>query len=102
MTKLVVLHGANGSDATMAPLTDVLRLHVDLLVPRLVGHGGRPVPPKCTVEDQAFDVISTMDEHQIDQAFVFGYSFGGCVALYMARHFPHRVKGVATLATKHR
>ena len=42
-----------------------------------------------------------MGERSIARAFVFGYSFGGYVALYLARHFPQRLCGICSLAVKY-
>lgn len=99
---LLLLHGANGTAATMQPLVDPLRARVTapVLALDLLGHGGRPVPEHFSVEDFAADVIATMDRDGIAQAVLLGYSFGGYIALYLARHHPRRVAGVCTLATK--
>ncbi len=99
---LLLLHGANGSAATMQPLAEPLqqRTTVPVRALDLVGHGGRPVPERFGVEDFAADVIATMDRDGIAQAVLLGYSFGGYIALYLARHHPRRVAGVCTLAAK--
>jgi pimeloyl-ACP methyl ester carboxylesterase len=48
----------------------------------------------------ALDVLEQMDSGSIETAYFFGYSFGGYIALYLARHAPERISGVCTLATK--
>lgn len=97
---LVLLHGSNGSHKEILPLVEALRPHAKLLTPDYIGHGGRPLPERITVAGIAADLVHMLDEKGIDRAFFFGYSFGGYVALYLARHFPERVRGVCTLATK--
>jgi pimeloyl-ACP methyl ester carboxylesterase len=99
---LLLLHGANGSAATMQPLADPLRARVTapVLALDLLGHGGRPLPQRFGVEDFAADILAAMDRAGIDRATLLGYSFGGYVALYLARHHPQRLAGVCTLATK--
>jgi pimeloyl-ACP methyl ester carboxylesterase len=67
----------------------------------MLGHGGRPIPEALAIEDIAADVIAYFDERGIAKPIVFGYSSGGFVALYLARHFPERVAGVCTLAAKY-
>jgi pimeloyl-ACP methyl ester carboxylesterase len=66
----------------------------------LLGHGGRDIPERFTVHDMASDILQQMDYHAIETAYLFGYSFGGYIALYLARHAPERILGVCTLATK--
>lgn len=99
---LLLLHGANGAAATMQPLAAPLRARVTVpvLALDLPGHGGRGVPERFCVEDFAADVIAAMDRAGMTRATLLGYSFGGYVALYLARHHPQRVASVCTLATK--
>lgn len=94
-----MLHGANGSGPTLRPLADALRPYARVETPNLIGHGGRPVPVRFTVQDFAEDVVAYLDARKFERTFLFGYSFGGYVALYVARHFPQRLFGVCTLAT---
>ena len=98
---LVMLHGANGSGETLLPLADALRPFAQVEAPNLIGHGGRPVPERLSVPELADDVVAYLDRRQIARAFVFGYSFGGYLALYLARHFPQRLSGICLLAVKH-
>ncbi|MFZ5757532.1 MAG: alpha/beta fold hydrolase [Pseudomonadota bacterium] len=97
---LVALHGANGSAATMAPLLEQLNPAIPVFVPEWPGHGGRSLPERLDVRTVAMDVLAQMDERGLERAAFFGYSLGGLVALYLARHFPQRTLGVATLATR--
>jgi len=98
---IVLLHGAVGSAVTMTPLADALAPTIQTHAFNLIGHGGRPVPERCTLAEFALDVIAQMDERALPRAHVFGYSSGGTIALYLARHFPERFLSVCTLATKH-
>jgi len=97
---LIFLHGANGCGPELAPLTSLFGPQVRCWTPNLLGHGGRPVPEPSSVEAMALDVIAQMDARGVQRCFVGGYSFGGYVALFLARHFPQRFEGVCTLATK--
>ena len=85
----------------MNPLADALRPHMEVSAPNLLGHGGRPIPDRLTIEDTATDVIAYLDQNDIGQTFLFGYSTGGLLALYLARHFPERFTGVCGLAAKY-
>ncbi len=97
----LLIHGANSAGREMAPLAEPLRAHVQVLTPDLPGHAGRPLPDALTVQGAAEDLIGVLDAAGIERAVVGGYSLGGVVALFLARHHPERVAGVLTLATKY-
>jgi pimeloyl-ACP methyl ester carboxylesterase len=48
----------------------------------------------------ADSVVEWMEENQFQKINIFGYSMGGFVALYLAKHFPGRVEKIITLGTK--
>jgi len=98
---MVIIHRANSAAAEMAPLIQALGPYTRAVAPSLPGHGGRELPGRMTVPDFAADVIAFMDREGIERDVLTGYSFGGVIALYIARHHPQRVAGVVALATKH-
>jgi len=99
---VLVLHGSNGSAAEMEPLTAALRAYVpDARAIDLLGHGGRPVPERFSTRAFAEDVVAWLDRERIDRTTVLGYSTGGYLALYLARHFPERIERAVALATKY-
>lgn len=100
MIPLLLLHGANGAALEIAPLTYGLRKLAPVFAPDLQGHGGRPVPQVLSFSDLAADVIAQCDARGLERFAATGYSLGGTLALYLARHYPQRVCGVATLAAK--
>lgn len=99
--RLVILHGVSGSAGEMAPFVRALSNHFDITVPNLLGHGGRPVPDGYSLEEMAADLIESLDREEVGPAFFLGYSLGGYLALYLARHHPQRVLGVAGVVVKH-
>jgi pimeloyl-ACP methyl ester carboxylesterase len=98
---LVILHGVSGSAAEMAPLGVPLSAWFDVRTPNLLGHGGRPVPDGYTLEEMADDLVAWLDGEGIGPAYFLGYSLGGYLALYLARHHPDRVRAVAGIVVKH-
>lgn len=98
---MVIIHGANSAAAEMTPFIEALRPYTRAVAPSLPGHGGRALPQRMTVADFAADVVAYMDREGIARDVITGYSFGGLVALYIARHYPQRVTAVVALATKH-
>ena len=97
---IVVLHGANGCARQMEPLAGPLRQYGRVIVHDLPGHGGRELPDRLSIAGAAEDVIAMLDREGIGRAFIVGYSLGGYVALYLARHFPKRVLGACSIALK--
>ena len=98
---MIFLHGANSAGAELAPFVEAMRPYAAVRTPELIGHGGRPIPERATLRELADDVVAWMDREGIERDVVGGYSFGGTVALCIARHHPQRVRGVVALAAKH-
>jgi len=101
MQKLLLLHGALGSAKSLQPLKELLQNDFEVHSFSFQGHGGSELPSTdFTIAGFAYEVISFLDENQIDSIAIFGYSMGGYVGLYLAHHFPERIQKVFTLATK--
>ena len=98
--ELILLHGANGCAAELEPLAEPLRRYARVHVPDLPGHGGRPVPPRLTIDAMAADVIERLDHEGIGRAVFVGYSLGGYLALHLARRFATRTLGACAVGTK--
>lgn len=99
---LLMLHGAIGAARQLAPLKHILETHCgQVRMLDFPGHGGRSMPVlPFSIRQFAESTISYLDEQGLERVDIFGYSMGGYVALYMARHYPSRVGRICTLATK--
>lgn len=101
MTPLILLHGAIGAASQFEPLMQQLnRQNIHAL--NFSGHGGEPVDAakfsiKHFAEQTASFIHSLHNQQPID---IFGYSMGGYVALYMARHLDVKINRIITLGTK--
>lgn len=101
MQQLLLLHGALGSEKSLQPLKELLQNDFEVHSFSFQGHGGSELPKnEFTIAGFANEVIAFLDENQIDSAPIFGYSMGGYVGLYLAKHFPERIQRLFTLATK--
>ena len=98
---MIFLHGANSAGAELAPFVEAMRPYATVRTPDLLGHGGRAIPERIAMRELADDLVAWMDSQRIESEVVGGYSFGGTLALYLARHHPDRVRGVVALAAKH-
>jgi pimeloyl-ACP methyl ester carboxylesterase len=100
-TALVALHGANGTGPQMEPLAAALRPYGEVYSPNLVGHGGRRIPERFSIEAYAEDLVAWLDKQKVERAHFIGYSLGGYVALFLARHMAGRTLGACAIATKY-
>lgn len=93
---VLALHGVTGHGARWPVLAEALpglRVHgVDLR-----GHGRSPWTPPWGLEQHVADVVDTLDALGLDRVPVLGHSFGGAVALHLARLAPDRVDGLVLL-----
>lgn len=101
MQSIVLLHGATGAASQLKPLADALSNRYSVHAINFKGHGGEPMPTEpFSMELFANQVLEYFDQHQLQSPEIFGYSLGGYVGMYIARHFPQRVSRLITLATK--
>lgn len=103
MQTLLILHGAIGASEQFIPLADKLRADNIVLTLDFSGHGGMAYTEEpFSIKLFAEDVLSLLDDEGIGKVSIFGYSMGGYVAMYLAKHHPERVHKIVTLATKFR
>ena len=100
MDSLILLHGALGSAAQMAPLARELESEFNVLVVELPGHGKTSSVAPFSIPAFAEHVLRFIDGRGVQRAHFFGYSMGGYVALFIAANTPERVISVTTLGTK--
>ncbi len=98
---LLLLHGAIGSKEQLCQLADILKDKYIVHTFSFSAHGGTDMPNEpFSIELFAKEVLEYLEKWDIRQTTVFGYSMGGYVALYLAKHFPEKINKVITLATK--
>lgn len=97
---ILLLHGALGCAEQLQPLADVLRNEYEVHLLNFSGHGGKPFPERFSIELFADEIIQYRQTIISDEVYVFGYSMGGYVALYVSLIAPTAFKKIITLATK--
>ncbi|GGM42207.1 putative hydrolase, alpha/beta fold LipV [Longimycelium tulufanense] len=90
---LVILHGITGHGARWRPRATHLA-GFRVIAPDLRGHGRSTYQPPWTLEQHAADVLGVLDACGLERAPIVGHSFGGAVALHVARTAPKRVAGL--------
>jgi pimeloyl-ACP methyl ester carboxylesterase len=63
----------------------------------LRGRGKSDQPAGYALADHAADIIGVLDKLDIQQAIIGGHSFGALLTLYLAKHFPARIKKMVLL-----
>jgi len=92
---LVLIHGNQSSGIHHMPLIERLKNDYHLIVPDLRGFGDSSYNVAVnSLEDFSTDVISLLDDLDIHEYSVLGWSTGGGVALKMAALRPDEVKNV--------
>ncbi len=101
MQNILLLHGAVGSKDQLTELQNNLKGTFAVHLINFSGHGDAPANTQpFSIPLFARDVLSYLDENEIETINIFGYSMGGYVAMYLAIHHPTRINKIITLATK--
>lgn len=100
MQNILLLHGALGSQQQLEPLANELSKTYIVHQLNFSGHGNASMPQSFSIPTFANDVLTFLNNNNIESINIFGYSMGGYVALYLALHHPAKVKSIFTLATK--
>jgi lipase len=88
---VLALHGVTGHALRWAVLTEQLP-ELRVFAVDLRGHGHSPMTPPWGFEQHVADALGVLDAHGLDRLPVFGHSFGGAIALHLARTAPARVE----------
>lgn len=100
MKHLLLLHGAIGAKDQLEPLAASLKEHYTIHTLNFDGHGGASMPDTFSIPLFAKNVSDYCTASNISSVNIFGYSMGGYVAMYLAKHSPALVDKIVTLATK--
>lgn len=101
MQKILLLHGALGSAQNFLSLEKELSADFQVCRFSFEGHGGNEIPNEAfSIPRFAEEVLAFLAKNEIEIISIFGYSMGGYVGLYLAKHFPEKVSKLFTLATK--
>lgn len=89
---LILLHG-NGEDCSyFVHQMDAFAAHFRVIAMDTRGHGQTPRGyASFTIRQFADDLLSFMDEHDIEKAHLLGFSDGGNIAMVFALKYPERV-----------
>lgn len=101
MQPLLLLHGAIGAADQLEDIKQQLSDSYKVYTLNFSGHGGKAFAEQpFSIELFANDVLTFLEKEGLSQVNIFGYSMGGYVAMYVAKHHPEKIKRIVTLATK--
>lgn len=101
MQQLLLLHGALGNAQSLQPLASLLKNDFEIHLLTFEGHGRNEIPETdFSITRFANEVVDYLNQNNITEIAVFGYSMGGYVGFYLAQHHPEKVTKLYTLATK--
>jgi len=101
MNPILILHGALGSASQLEPVKSMLETNGNEVHSlNFSGHEGAPFQTNFGIEQFAEDSVQYLQQVQLKQVDIFGYSMGGYVAIWIAKKYPDRVGKIITLGTK--
>ncbi len=100
---LILLHSGGMNHAEWRPQQAFFARHFRVICPDHVGHGRSPmIHERLRVRDIAQEVIALMDQLGIETTHVVGSSLGGAVALWLAVHYPERLRRLVLYRVSYR
>lgn len=98
--QLLMLHGALATQRQFDSVISALQNGEKHYCLTFEGHGEYgPTDRPYRIGNFAENVLHYIEEKEMDQVDLFGYSMGGYVALYLARKAPEKIRRIATLGT---
>lgn len=93
---VLLLHGSPGSADDLDAVARALAQTYRTLTPDLLCAGYSAHPPDCGAAAQARAMLALLDATGADRTFVFAHSYGGAVAIELARSAPERVRALVS------
>jgi pimeloyl-ACP methyl ester carboxylesterase len=94
--RLMLLHSGAASHRQWRPLIAALGPGWHIVAPDLIGHGETPMPDhgRPTLEEE-IALLTALLERMEAPVHLVGHSYGGAMALELARHQPRRIASLA-------
>lgn len=96
---ILCLHGHPGNAASMSIFTNYLARQYQTITPDLRGYGKSSYRQNFVMETHLQDLLTLLDQQQIDRCLLLGWSLGGIIAMELALAQPERFEGMILIAT---
>lgn len=94
-SNLILIHGLGGDGNGWSRVCPTLKQHYRLIIPDLRGHGRTGAYlHSFTIKTLADDIISLMNQANIESANILGSSMGGMVSQCLGIYYPERVNSL--------
>jgi 3-oxoadipate enol-lactonase len=98
---VILLHGFPLDHRMWRNQVETLKTAFRVITPDFRGMGGSDMPKdNITLDQYADDVLALMDQLQVEQAVLGGFSMGGYVAFSLLRKAPNRFTAVVLVDTR--
>jgi pimeloyl-ACP methyl ester carboxylesterase len=97
---LLLLHGAIGAKTQFEPWIPLLEPYFNCHTLDFKGHGKDSSEALFSIPIFAEQVIQYIKNEITEPIYIFGYSMGGYVGLYIAQQYPNKINRLFTFATK--
>lgn len=97
---IILLHGALGTQKQVVKLKNELLTHFNVFTFNFEGHGENMSKEAFSIELFTQNLEDFIQNNQLENSLVFGYSMGGYVALNYAKKHPNKLKKIITFGTK--
>lgn len=95
---IILLHGLSDSSNFWDPLINSLSTHYRTVAPDLRGHGGSDKTSRITMELFTSDLEKLMEELEIQDTIIIGFSLGALISLNFALKHPKKVRSLILLS----
>ncbi|NJK27393.1 MAG: alpha/beta hydrolase, partial [Coleofasciculaceae cyanobacterium SM2_3_26] len=96
---VLCLHGHPGSSNSLSMFADPLSQRFRTIAPDLRGYGRSRAAKDFPMHAHLDDLEAILDELQVEQCLVLGWSLGGILAMELVLRQPERVRGLILIAT---
>lgn len=94
---LLLLHGLLGSSRNWQTAAKKLAESFRTFALDLRNHGASPHDPHMDYPALAADVLAWLDRRGLERLHLLGHSMGGKVAMYLACHYPARIRSLTVV-----
>ncbi|EAZ89537.1 alpha/beta fold hydrolase [Crocosphaera chwakensis] len=96
---ILCLHGHPGSGHSLSVFTDHLSERFLTISPDLRGYGNSRYRKQFEMEDHLIDLKELLDDFNIEQCLLLGWSLGGILALELILQYPEKFTGLMLIAS---
>lgn len=96
---IILIHGLSDSSYFWDPLINRLSGHYRTVVPDLRGHGVSSKTNRISMELFTHDVEKLMEELDIEETIIIGFSLGASISLNFTLEHPKKVKSLVLLSS---